>query len=60
MDIATVIGIIAGFGLIFMAIVLGGSPLIFVNVPSMIIVIGGTMAGMLISFPLWAALFRDI
>ena len=52
MDIATVIGIIAGFGLIFMAIVLGGSPLIFVNVPSMIIVIGGTMAGMLISFPL--------
>lgn len=52
MDIATIIGIIAGFGLIFMAIVLGGSPLIFVNVPSMIIVIGGTMAGMLISFPL--------
>ena len=52
MDIATIIGIIAGFGLIFMAIVLGGSPIIFVNVPSMIIVVGGTMAGMLISFPL--------
>ena len=34
MDIATVIGIIAGFGLITVAIMIGGGAGIFVNVPS--------------------------
>ena len=52
MDVATVIGIVAGFGLIFLAILVGGSPDIFVNVPSIIIVCGGTLAATLINYPL--------
>ena len=52
MDIATVVGIIAGFGLIFLAIMLGGNPGIFVNIPSFVIVVGGTIAATLINFPL--------
>lgn len=52
MDIATIIGIVSGFGLISIAIILGGSPAIFVNVPSLVIVIGGTLAATLINYPL--------
>lgn len=52
MDIATVIGIIAGFGLILLSIVMGGSLDIFISVPSLIIVIGGTVAATLINYPL--------
>ncbi len=44
MDVATVVGILSGFGLIFTAIWLGGSPETFVNPPSVLIVIGGTFA----------------
>ena len=43
-DLATIIGLIAGFGLITAAIVLGGDGLAFVNPPSILIVIGGTLA----------------
>jgi chemotaxis protein MotA len=52
MDIATVIGIIAGFGLISVAIILGGTPLLFVDLKSIIIVLGGTLAATLINYPL--------
>jgi len=52
MDIATIVGLIAGFGLIFLAIVLGGSPEIFISVSSVIIVIGGTIAATLVQYPL--------
>jgi chemotaxis protein MotA len=52
MDIATVIGIIAGFGLIVVSILMGGSPGVFVNIPSLVIVGGGTIAATLINFPL--------
>jgi chemotaxis protein MotA len=44
MDMATVIGLICGFGLITAAIVLGGDPASFVNPPSILIVVGGTLA----------------
>ncbi len=43
-DLATVVGLLAGFALVVSAIVLGGSPATFVNVPSVLIVIGGTFA----------------
>ena len=43
-DAATVLGLAAGFGLLATAIVLGGSPGSFLNVPSILIVIGGTVA----------------
>lgn len=55
MDIATFIGLLAGFGLVIAAIVAGGSPLMFLDLPSMVIVLGGTTASTLINYPL-----RDI
>ena len=50
MDIATIIGLSVGSVLIMAAIVLGGSALIFINVPSLIIVLGGTLAATLIKY----------
>lgn len=52
MDIATVVGIIAGFGLIFISIILGGSLETFINVPAIVIVVGGTISATLINYPL--------
>ena len=52
MDIATVVGIIAGFGLILISIILGGSLDTFINVPAVVIVIGGTISATLINYPL--------
>ena len=43
MDIATVIGIVGANATIVMAIVLGGSAGMFINVPSLVIVVGGTI-----------------
>jgi chemotaxis protein MotA len=43
-DLATIIGLVGGFGLLISAIVLGGDPLSFINPPSILIVIGGTLA----------------
>ncbi len=43
-DLATVIGLICAFVLIGAAIVLGGSPSSFFDVPSVLIVVGGTLA----------------
>lgn len=42
MDIATLVGVLAAFGIIGSAIALGGPFIIFVNVPSILVVIGGT------------------
>jgi len=44
MDIGTLIGLVLGFGLIVGAIVLGGSIGGFVDVPSVLVVVGGTVA----------------
>ncbi len=52
LDLATVIGLVAGFGLIISAILLGGSALTFINAPSILIVIGGTLAVVTVSFSL--------
>jgi chemotaxis protein MotA len=52
LDLATLIGLIGGAGVVFGAIVLGGSVLLFLNAPSLVIVIGGTIAATLIKFPL--------
>ena len=49
-DLATLIGIIGAFGIVAMAMVLGGSPLVFVNVPSLLIVIGGSLFVVLMKF----------
>ena len=52
MDIATLVGIVFGLGVVFTAIFLGGDFGTFVNVPSLLVVFGGTTAATLIKFPM--------
>ena len=49
MDIATVIGIVVGFGLVIGSILLGSSLMAFINVPGLLIFVGGTFAAALIA-----------
>lgn len=51
MDLATIIGLIATFGLVFGAIIMGGPLVIFIDVPSILIVLGGTVGCTLIHYP---------
>lgn len=50
MDIATIIGLVGGTILVFLAIVSGGSVSIFFNTPGLLIVVGGTFATCFIKF----------
>lgn len=52
MDIATVAGIFAAFGLVLSSMALGGGLSLFINVPSMLIVVGGTIGATFINYPL--------
>jgi len=52
MDIATLIGILSGTGLVLAAIIAGGGAITFFHVPSILITVGGTLAATLINFPL--------
>jgi len=53
MDITTVIGTVLGFGLVLFAMASGsGGITIFINTPSLMIVFGGTIAVVLMNFPL--------
>ena len=52
MDLASVIGLVAGMVFMLIAVFSGGSLILFVNVPSMLIVGGGTIAATLINYPL--------
>lgn len=52
MDLATIVGIIAGLLLVVSTILMGGDAAIFVHVPSMMVVFGGALAATLISFQL--------
>lgn len=52
MDITTVVGLIAGFLLILMGILESGEVSSFINMPSIFITVGGTLAGTLVSYPL--------
>lgn len=51
MDLSTIIGICAAFGLMLMAILQGGPLTIFINVPSILIVVGGTIGNTLVHYP---------
>ena len=51
MDKATLLGIILGFSLIIASIQMGEGIGLFVNLPSILIVLGGTLASTLICFP---------
>lgn len=52
MDLATIIGIISGCGLVVGAILMGSGLGAFIDAPSLLVVGGGSVAAMLIAFPL--------
>ncbi len=52
MDIATLLGLVGAFAVVTVAILLGGPPEIFLNPPSLLIVLGGTAMTVLIKFNL--------
>jgi chemotaxis protein MotA len=52
MDIATVLGIVSAFGLVLSAIFMGSGLKIFINIPSVMIVLGGTIGITFIAYPL--------
>lgn len=49
MDFASTLGFLSGLALIIAAILLGGNADLFINIPGMMIVIGGTMAATLLT-----------
>ena len=50
MDFATIVGMVSGFALLGLAIMIGGSPGAFFDAPSLLIVFGGTFAVTAMSF----------
>jgi len=50
-DFTTLVGIIACFGLIILAVLTREGATIFVNMPSMMIVMGGTLGAVLVTYP---------
>ena len=54
-DLATIGGLIIAFTLVIIAIILGGTPQAFVNVPSVLIVFGGTIGVVIAGYR-----FRDL
>lgn len=50
MDLATVIGLVSGSVIILVSIFLGGSLFVFIDIPSILLVGGGTVAATLIKF----------
>lgn len=52
MDLATLLGFLGAFGVVAAAIFFGGSAIVFFNVPSILIVLGGTFLVVLMKFSL--------
>ena len=52
MDISSIIGVVSGMGFILGTILMGSSIMLFVNIPSVLIVVGGTIASSMVAFPL--------
>lgn len=52
MDIATILGIVSAFGLVVTAIFLGSGLELFISIPSLMIVLGGTFGSTMINYPL--------
>jgi len=62
-DIATLTGILAGFGMAFGAVFLGSAPENFVHAPSLMFVLGGTCAAILLTSPaqdVWQAVCAGV
>ena len=52
MDIATILGVISAFGLVCIAILMGGGIQLFINIPALMIVVGGTLGATMINYPI--------
>jgi len=52
MDLATIIGLVGGFAILLAAILVDSTLGTFINVPSLLIVMGGTIAAVMVKFPL--------
>lgn len=52
MDLATVVGLVFGFAVVFGSIMLGGGVSTFIDIPSIIIVVGGMLCSVMIHFSL--------
>tara|TARA_Y100001954_G_scaffold127604_1_gene136776 strand:+ start:22101 stop:22856 length:756 start_codon:yes stop_codon:yes gene_type:complete len=52
MDIATLIGLVGAFGLVFTTIFMGGNAAGFLDIPSIVVVVGGTFAVTFVMFPM--------
>ena len=52
MDLATLIGLVGAFGIVIASMLMGGSAGMFVNVPSLLIVLVGTLFVVLMKFSL--------
>ncbi|HQI80047.1 MAG TPA: MotA/TolQ/ExbB proton channel family protein [Deltaproteobacteria bacterium] len=52
MDLSTIIGVLAAFGMVLMGIMAGGPLTLFVDMPSVFITIGGTFGIIFINYPL--------
>ena len=52
MDLASIAGLVLGIGFIFFGILSGGSVILFIDIPSALIVVGGTIGATLVNYPL--------
>lgn len=53
MDLATIIGVVVAFGAMFFSIAVdGGDPMALINIPSVIMVVGGTLGATMMAYPL--------
>lgn len=52
MDLSSIIGVVSGLGFVLMGIMLGSGIMLFWNLPSVVIVVGGSLAATMIAFPL--------
>lgn len=52
MDLATIIGLVLAFGLVTAGIMMNSSLLIYIDIPSVVIVLGGTIGAALVNYPL--------
>ncbi|MEO0971722.1 MAG: flagellar motor protein PomA [Pseudomonadota bacterium] len=50
MDLATVVGFIGAFGVMALAVMMGGAATVFINPPSILVVLGGTLLVVLSKF----------
>ena len=52
MDLASLVGVVVGVGLVLASILMNSGLDLFINIPSAMIVLGGTLAATLIAFPI--------